>query len=125
MAKTFDLKHELEKTPKTADSPVNKKEPFVDPLDDRVVILTDEAVTKTPGGILLPDRARDKPSMGTVLVIGPGRTLADGTVKPIAVKTGQHVLYTRYAGVEVPGCENTIIVREDDILAVYVERSND
>lgn len=100
----------------------NSKEPYVEPLDDRVLILTDKAETVTPGGILLPDKVREQPSLGTVIAVGLGRTLPDGTLKPVAVKTGQHVMFTRYAGVQVPGVENTIIVREDDILAVYVER---
>jgi chaperonin GroES len=73
----------------------------------------------TKSGIVLPDTAKEKPQEGTILAVGPGRTLDDGKREPIDVKEGQKVLYAKYAGTEfkVDG-EDLLIVSQKDILAV-------
>jgi chaperonin GroES len=94
----------------------------VRPLEDRVVVEPLEAEEKTPGGILLPDTAKEKPQRGRVLAVGPGRLLDDGKRQALAVAVGDEVLYGRYAGneVEISGKE-VKIMRESDILAKVVK----
>ena len=89
------------------------------PLGDHVVILPLEAEDKTPGGIVLPDTAKEKSTRGQVIAVGSGRILPNGRVVPLAVKEGDKVLYTKYAGseVKVDGKELKI-VQESEILAV-------
>ena len=90
------------------------------PLADRVVIepLDDEA-EKSPGGIIIPDTAKERPQQGNVVAVGPGRTTDDGTLVKLDVKNGDRVVYSKYAGTEYTdnGTEY-LIVRESDILAV-------
>ena len=95
----------------------------VKPLGDRVVVRRQEAADKTAGGILLPDTAKDKPQKGKVLAVGSGKTLKDGTRKPLQVKVGDHVLFTAWAGDEYKDGQggNILIMREEDILAVMDE----
>ncbi len=90
----------------------------VRPLDDRVVVEPLEADEKSPGGILLPDTAKEKPQRGRVLAVGPGKLQDDGKRQAISVAVGDEVLYGRYAGneVEVNG-KDIKIMRESDILA--------
>src|SRR2546426_11080085 len=90
----------------------------VRPLDDRVVVESLEAEEKTPGGILLPDTAKQKPQRGRILAVGPGKLRDDGKRNPIAVTKGDEILFGRYAGndIEVDGKELKIM-RETDILA--------
>ena len=92
------------------------------PLADRVVIepLDDEA-EKSPGGIIIPDTAKERPQQGNVVAVGPGRTTDDGTLVKLDVKNGDRVVYSKYAGTEYTdnGTEY-LIVRESDILAVIV-----
>jgi chaperonin GroES len=87
------------------------------PLDDRLVVTVSEATEKTAGGILLPDAAKQKPQQGTVVAVGPGRLLENGTRAPMAVKVGDLVLFGKYSGsdVEVHGTEFKIL-RESDVL---------
>ena len=88
------------------------------PLEDRVVVEPLEADEKTPGGILLPDTAREKPQRGRVLAVGPGKVLEDGKRQPMSVAVGDEVLYGRYAGNEVKLMDKEIkIMRESDLLA--------
>ncbi len=88
------------------------------PLDDRVVVEPTDAEEKTAGGILLPDTAKQKPQMGKVVAVGPGKSNDDGNRVAVAVKVGDTVLYGKYSGsdVEVNGTEFKIL-RESDILA--------
>ena len=88
------------------------------PLDDRVVVKPVESEEKTAGGIVLPDRAKEKQQRGKVLSVGPGRLLDNGERAAVAVKVGDEVLYGKYAGndVKVDGDE-VKIMRESDILA--------
>lgn len=90
------------------------------PLADRVIIepLEDEAAT-SPGGIIIPDTAKEKPQQGNVIAVGPGRTTDDGNVIKLDVKKGDKVVYSKYAGTEYSESGNDyLIVRESDILAV-------
>jgi chaperonin GroES len=94
----------------------------VRPLDDRVVVEPLEAEEKTSGGILLPDTAKQKPSRGRVLAVGPGKLSDKGERSPVSVSKGDEVLFGRYAGndIEVDGKELKIM-RESDILAKVVK----
>lgn len=88
------------------------------PLDDRVVVKPVESEEKTAGGIVLPDKAKEKQQRGKVLAVGPGRMLDNGERAAVAVKVGDEVLFGKYAGndVKVDGDELKIM-RESDILA--------
>lgn len=89
------------------------------PLDDRVVVEPMEAAKRTPGGIVLPDTAKEKPTRGTVLAVGPGKLFDDGGRNKPSVAVGDEVLYERYSGseIEIDGHEVRIVC-ESDILAV-------
>ena len=89
------------------------------PLGDRVVVEREEGESRTAGGIVLPDSAKDKPSRGTIISIGSGRLLDDGTRSKMQVKAGDRVLFTSYAGETFRvGDDELLLMREDDILAV-------
>ena len=89
------------------------------PLNDGVVILQLEAEEKTAGGILLPDTAKEKPQMGKVVSVGPGKVLDDGKVGKMSVKKGDKVIYPKYIGNDVEVDSKTyIIVKESDILGI-------
>ena len=92
----------------------------VKPLGDRIVIRREEAEEKTSGGILLPDAAKNKPQRGTVLAVGTGRMLKDGSRRTPQVKVNDKVLFTNWAGDEYKDRqgEQILIMREEDILAV-------
>lgn len=89
------------------------------PLDDRIVIKQSEAEEKSAGGILLPDAAKEKPQIGKVVAIGPGKLLDDGKRGKMSVKKKDEVIYGKYSGseVEVDG-EKYVILRESDILGI-------
>jgi chaperonin GroES len=90
----------------------------VRPLDDRIVVEPVEAETKTAGGIVLPDTAKEKPLKGKVVAIGEGKLLDDGKRAPMSVKKGDLVLYTRYGGTEIKvDGKDLLIMRESDVLA--------
>jgi chaperonin GroES len=89
------------------------------PLADRVVIKPSEADETTKGGIILPDTAKEKPVIGEVVAIGPGKVSDDGKKVPMEVKVGDKVLYGKYSGTEVTvEGEEYLIMREADIFAV-------
>ena len=89
------------------------------PLGDRIVIKQLEAQEKTKSGLVLPDSAKEKPQEGKVLAVGTGKLLDDGSIKSLEVKTGDKVLYGKYAGTEVRiQDEDYVILREDDVLAI-------
>jgi chaperonin GroES len=92
----------------------------IKPLGDRVVIKPLEAETKTKGGIVLPDTAKEKPQEGKVVAVGKGKVLDNGTVQPPEVKVGDKVLYGKYSGNEITtkDGEELLIMREEDILAI-------
>ncbi len=88
------------------------------PLADRVLVkpIDEEEVTK--GGIILPDTAKEKPQRGKVVAVGPGRLDDEGKRVPIEVKTGDKVLYDKYAGTEVKlDDEEYLILRESNVVA--------
>ncbi len=89
------------------------------PLDDRVVIRQSEAEEKSSGGIILPDAAREKPQMGKVVAVGPGKLQEDGRRSEMSVKKGDEVLYAKYIGndVEIDG-QKYVILSESDILGI-------
>jgi len=89
------------------------------PLDDRVVIKQIEAQEKTSGGILLPDTAKEKPQIGKVVAVGPGKLLDSNKRSKIAVKKNDKVIYAKYIGseVEIDGTEY-VILKESDILGI-------
>lgn len=91
----------------------------IKPLFDNVLIKPEEAETKTAAGIYLPDSAKEKPQMGTVMAVGPGVTDKHGKTVPMQVKKGQKVMYKKWGGneIKVRGEEWTL-VEQKDILAV-------
>jgi chaperonin GroES len=90
------------------------------PLYDRVVLQRDEAVSKTAGGIVLPDTAKDKPQKGTVMSVGDGHVSRDGKRHPLTLKVGDRVIFSSYAGDEISiDDEQYLLLRESDVLAVY------
>ncbi|MFO1042104.1 MAG: co-chaperone GroES [Planctomycetaceae bacterium] len=89
------------------------------PLGDRVVVKRAEAETKTAGGIVLPDSAKDKPQRGEVLAVGEGHVKSNGTKAALTVKAGDQVIFSSYAGDEFKvGDETYLLMRESDILAI-------
>ena len=92
----------------------------IQPLGDRVVVEREEAQSKTAGGIVLPETAKDKPQKGKVVAVGEGRVTKDGKRRELQVKIGDTVIFTSYAGDEfkVDGGKKVLLMREDDILAV-------
>jgi chaperonin GroES len=92
----------------------------IKPLDDRVVVEATEAETKTKGGIVLPEAAKEKPQQGRVVAVGPGRMNKDGERIPPNLKKGDTVVYGKYSGtdVKVEGTEYKIM-RESEILAKF------
>ena len=92
------------------------------PLEDRVVVEPKEAESVTAGGIVLPDNAKEKQQRGTVVAVGPGKLLDDGTRAELSVAVGDEVIYGKYSGsdVEVDG-EQYKILRESDVLAKVVK----
>jgi chaperonin GroES len=88
------------------------------PLDDKIVVKPDRAEDETPGGIVLPDAAKEKPQRGKVVAVGSGRLLENGTRCPPCVKEGDSVLFGKYVGteIEVDG-EEYKVLSEDEILA--------
>jgi chaperonin GroES len=86
----------------------------ITPLHDRVIVKPAAAEEKTAGGIIIPDTAKEKPQRGTVIAAGPGKK-----DEPMTVKAGDTVLYSKYAGQEIPVAgEDYLIMRESDILAI-------
>ncbi len=89
------------------------------PLADKVLVQRLEAETKTTGGIVLPDTAKEKPQRGKIISVGKGKVLDDGTLKKMQVKKGDMVLFTSYAGTEVKVDDKEyLIMDESDIMAV-------
>jgi chaperonin GroES len=89
------------------------------PLHDRVVVRRIEADTTSRGGIIIPDKAAEKPNQGEVIAVGPGATLDNGDVRPPVVTVGDRVLFGKYTPTEltVDG-EELLILRESDLLAI-------
>ncbi len=89
------------------------------PLADRVVIKPAPAEEKSRGGIILPDTAKEKPVVGEIVAVGPGKVSDDGKKIPMEIKVGDKVLYGKYSGTEVTvEGEEYLIMREADIFAI-------
>jgi len=87
-------------------------------LGDRVLVKVSQSEEKTAGGILLPDTAKEKPQIGEVVAVGPGKRDEDGKRQPVEVNVGDKVLYSKYAGTELKiGSEEYVLLAEKDILA--------
>jgi chaperonin GroES len=91
----------------------------VKPLGDRVFVKVSEAEEKTAGGIILPDNAKEKPQVGEIVSVGPGKRNDDGTRTEPDIKVGDKVLYSKYAGTDIKlGGDDYVLLSEKDILAV-------
>ena len=92
------------------------------PLGDRVIIERMEPEQTSPGGIVLPETAGEKPSQGKVLAVGPGKRQDNGEIAPLDVKEGDRVLFGKYSGseVKIKGVDY-VVMREDDIMGVIEE----
>jgi chaperonin GroES len=89
------------------------------PLHDRVVVRRLEEEEKSTGGIIIPDTAKEKPSQGEVLAVGPGARDENGKVTPLDVKTGDRILFGKWSGTEVKmDGEELLIMTESDIMGV-------
>ena len=89
------------------------------PLHDRVIIRRMEEEKTSPGGIVIPDSATEKPVKGEVVAVGNGKILDSGEVRPLDVKVGETILFGKYSGTEVSvDGEELLVMREDDITAI-------
>ncbi|HSN71093.1 MAG TPA: co-chaperone GroES [Steroidobacteraceae bacterium] len=89
------------------------------PLHDRVIIKRLEEERTSPGGIVIPDSATEKPIRGKVIAVGKGKILEGGEVRPLDVKVGDHVLFGKYSGTEVKvEGEDLLVMREEDVMAI-------
>jgi len=89
------------------------------PLHDRIIVKQLEEETKTAGGILIPDTAKEKPHQGKVMAVGKGKIMEDGSVRPLDVKAGDKILFEKFAGSTVKvGADELMIMREEEILAI-------
>ncbi|WP_024507553.1 co-chaperone GroES [Bradyrhizobium sp. ARR65] len=92
------------------------------PLQDRVLVKRIEADDKSPGGIIIPDTAREKPQQGEVIAVGPGGRDQSGKLTPIDIKVGDRILFGKWSGTEIKldGTEY-VIMKESDVLGVLTE----
>jgi len=89
------------------------------PLQDRLIVKRLKEEEKTKGGIIIPETAKEKPLEAEVIAVGNGKVLEDGKVRPLDVKAGDRVLFSKYAGTEIKiEGEEYLMLREDDVLGV-------
>lgn len=89
------------------------------PLHDRIIVERLGEDTKTAGGIIIPESAKEKPQKGKIIAVGKGKIGEDGTIRPLDVKAGDVVLFGKYSGTEIKiDNADRLIMREDDVLAV-------
>jgi len=89
------------------------------PLHDRVLVRRIEIEEKTPGGIIIPDSAKEKPMQGEIIAVGTGHRADDGKVTPLDVKAGDKVLFGKWSGTEVKiGSEDLLVMKESDIMGI-------
>jgi chaperonin GroES len=89
------------------------------PLHDRVVVRRTEEERTSPGGIVIPDNATEKPIKGEILAVGNGKILDNGEIKALDLKVGNKVLFGKYSGTEIKvDGEDLLVMREDDVMAV-------
>jgi len=89
------------------------------PLHDRLIVKREAEERKSPGGIVIPDTATEKPTFGKVIAVGKGKILENGEVRPPDVKTGDKILFGKYSGTEVKvDGEELLVMREEDVMAI-------
>jgi chaperonin GroES len=89
------------------------------PLHDRLIVKREAEERKSPGGIVIPDTATEKPTFGKVIAVGKGKVLESGEVRAPDVKTGDKILFGKYSGTEVKvDGEEFVVMREEDVMAV-------
>lgn len=89
------------------------------PLQDRLIVERTEEESKTKGGIIIPDSAKEKPLQGKVVAVGNGKILEDGKVRSLDVKAGDTILFSKYSGTEIKlEGKDLLILREEDVLGV-------
>ena len=89
------------------------------PLHDRVIVKRLEEERTSPGGIVIPDTAAEKPVQGKIIAVGKGKILENGEVRPLDVKVGDKILFGKYGGTEVKvDGEELLVMREEDVMAV-------
>ena len=94
----------------------------IQPCGERILVKLMDQEEKSPGGIIVPDTAKEKPQQGKVMAVGKGRLMEDGTVRPLEVKVGDTILFGKYVGSDVLHEDKEfLILREEDVLAVLKE----
>ena len=89
------------------------------PLHDRVIVKREDEERKSPGGIVIPDTAAEKPIRGKIVAVGKGKILENGTVRPLDVKVGDKILFGKYGGTEVKvDGDELLVMREEDVMAI-------
>jgi chaperonin GroES len=89
------------------------------PLHDRVIVRRLEEERRTPGGLVIPDTAKEKPIQGEIVAVGKGKILENGEIRPLDVKVGDKILFGKYSGTEVKvGNEELLVMREEDIVGI-------
>ncbi|MFT4967926.1 MAG: chaperonin GroES [Candidatus Deianiraeaceae bacterium] len=89
------------------------------PLYDKIIVKRLEAETKTSGGIIIPDSAKEKPIEGSVIAVGNGNINSDGKIQPLTVKAGDTVLFAKWGGTEIKiDNQEYLIMKESDVLAI-------
>mgnify|MGYP001275906121 FL=1 len=92
------------------------------PLHDRVIVRRMDEEKTSPGGIVIPDSATEKPIKGEIVAVGKGKILENGEIRPLDVKAGDKILFGKYSGTEVKvDGEELLVMREDDITAIVEE----
>lgn len=90
------------------------------PLHDRIVVKRWEEEKTSPGGIVIPDTAKEKPIKGEVVAVGPGKTLDNGETRTLDVQVGDKILFGKYAGTEIKiDGQEYLILREDDVMGIF------
>jgi chaperonin GroES len=90
------------------------------PLHDRVIVKRLEEERLSPGGIVIPDSAAEKPMQGKIMAVGKGKILEDGTVRPLDVKVGDRILFGKYSGTEVKvDGDELVVMREEDVIGIF------
>lgn len=94
------------------------------PLYDRIIVKRVDLEKQTASGIVIPDSAKEKPEQGEVIAVGNGRLMQDGSIRPLLVKTGETVLFGKYAGQTVKlDDDEYLVLKEEDILGVIENAS--
>jgi chaperonin GroES len=89
------------------------------PLHDRVIVKREDEERKSPGGIVIPDTAAEKPIRGKIIAVGKGKILENGSIRPLDLKVGDKILFGKYGGTEVKvDGDELLVMREEDVMAV-------